>query len=170
MANAHTHNNGVHAHREQPHVAAFVQLLLPPARNVKVKWNVPIAVLIAQGALETGWGRHVKGNAYFGIKGKSSSGGSIDFATHENVGGRSVAITDSFRAYASLQEAADDYGAFLKGNKRYAACFAFPNDPSKFVDLLAAAGYATDPQYASKLKSIIRAHGLAAYDQPAAHA
>jgi flagellum-specific peptidoglycan hydrolase FlgJ len=74
--------------------------------------------LVAQGALETGWGRHVKANTYFGIKGKSGPGISVNFANHEVTDGKSKARTDDFRACASLKEAADDYGQFLKNNPR----------------------------------------------------
>jgi len=155
-------------HTIPPYVTAFITKLLPIAQSVKQTWGVPIAVLIAQGALETGWGQHVKGNAYFGIKGKSESGGSVSFSTHEVVDGKSITIHDSFRAYASLQEAADGYGEFLRSNPRYAAAFAYTDQPDRFVDTVAAAGYATDPDYAHKLKGIIRAHGLAAYDKTAA--
>ena len=157
-----------HTHHTPDHVTNFINKLLPIARDVKKNWSVPIAVLIAQGALESAWGQHVKGNAYFGIKGKSGTGKSVNFTTHEVVDGKSVVITDGFRAYADLAEAADDYGQFLKNNPRYAACFAYPDQPDQFVDQLAAAGYATDPDYAKKLKSIIRAHHLAAYDAPPA--
>ena len=123
------------------------------------------SVLLAQAAHESAWGRHVKSNAYFGIKGKSPSGASTSFKTHEVVGGKSVTITDSFRAYKDFAEAADDYGRFLSQNPRYKACFSHTKDPGKFVDALAGAGYATDPDYASKIKNIIRRYGLTDYDQ-----
>lgn len=154
------------AHATPAYVTDFIALLLPVARKVKQTWGVPIAVCIAQAALETGWGKHVKGNAYFGIKGKAPTGKSVNFDTREVIGGRSMTINDKFRAYTDLDEAADDYGRFLKTNARYAACFAFSDQPEQFVDRLAAAGYATDPNYAHVLKSIIRSHSLAAYDQP----
>jgi flagellum-specific peptidoglycan hydrolase FlgJ len=155
-------------HQTPAYVTQFIAKLLPIARDVKKNWGVPIAVLIAQGAQETGWGRHVVGNAYFGIKGHSPSGASVDFTTHEVVGKQSVAITDTFRAYDSLADAADDYGRFLKTNPGYASCFAYSDNPDQFVDHLAAAGYATDPNYAAELKSIIRVHQLAEYDRPPA--
>jgi flagellar protein FlgJ len=161
----HVHHVAQHHHNEAQHVTAFIQLLLPAARSVKIKWGVPIAVLIAQGALETGWGTHVKGNAYFGIKGKSPTGQSVNFTTHEVYGGRAQVIRDNFRAYGDIQDAADDYGRFLRTNPRYVACFAYRDDPDSFVDHLAAANYATDPHYADKVKGVIRAHNLAEYDQ-----
>jgi len=146
-------------------VQKFIDLMLASAKKTKKDWSVPIAVLIAQSALETGWGSSVVGNAYFGIKGKSSSGASSTFQTHEVIGGKSVALKDSFRAYKDIAEAADDYGRFLNENPRYKTCFLYKNDPEKFVTTLAAAGYATDPLYATKLIKIIRAYGLASYDQ-----
>jgi len=156
-----------HTHITPPYVTAFIAKLLPVAQSVKKTWGVPIAVLIAQDALESAWGQHVKGNAYFGIKGNSQSGGSINFATHEVVGGKTITIHDSFRVYTSLQEAAEGYGEFVPSNPRYAAAFAYSDQPDRFVDIIVAAGYATDPDYAHKLKSIIGAHGLAAYDKAA---
>jgi len=157
-----------HAHVDAPYVTDFIQKLLPIAQQVKASWGVPVAVTIAQGALESGWGLRVVGNAYFGVKGKSPSGQSVNFATHEETSRGRVAINDNFRAYTSLQEAADDYGRLLRTNPRYERCFAFMNDPNGFADTLQALGYATDHKYARDLKSIIRQHHLAAYDQAAA--
>jgi flagellar protein FlgJ len=121
--------------------------------------------MIAQSAIETGWGSSVKSFAYFGIKGKSQSGNSTSFVTHEVVGGKSVQITDSFRAYLSIDEAADDYGSFLKNNPRYAGCFGYSNDPDSFAATLANAGYATDPLYLNKILSIMRTYDLEHYDK-----
>jgi flagellar protein FlgJ len=148
-----------------PHVNAFLSANGKSAKAAAAAWNVPASVLIAQAAHESAWGRHVKGNAYFGIKGKSSQGQSTSFKTHEVVGNKSVAITDTFRAYKDFAEAADDYGRFLNGNPRYRGCFSYSKDPIKFVETLAAAGYATDPDYARKIKNIIRKYGLTDYDK-----
>lgn len=146
------------------HVMAFINFASSAAKQVNRKWGVPASVLIAQAAHESGWGRHVKGNAYFGIKGKSPDGGSTSFATHEVVSGKVVSITDSFRAYKDFADAADDYGRYLKQNKLYKNCFFFTNDVSRFVDEIAKAGYATDPNYATKVKNIINKYRLTEYD------
>jgi type VI secretion system secreted protein VgrG len=122
-------------------------------------------VLIAQSAQETGWGRHVKNNAYFGIKGKAPDGSSIDFGTSEVVNGHVIHETDTFRAYTGFADAADDYGRFLNQNPRYRGAFVHQNDPDKFVQAMAHAGYATDPNYAKELIGIIHAHKLAQYDK-----
>jgi hypothetical protein len=147
------------------HVDAFIQKLLPSAKKVKANWRVPVSIVIAQGALESGWGQKVVGNAYFGIKGKSPSGSSTTFATTEFVNGKKIGITDTFRAYKDIDEAADDYGRMLAQNPRFAACFAYASDPLKFADQLQANGYATDPTYASKLKSIITGYRLLEFDR-----
>ncbi|MDB5863674.1 MAG: flagellar protein FlgJ [Betaproteobacteria bacterium] len=146
-------------------VEDFIAKTLPAAKKVKATYGVPIAVLIAQAALESGWGTSVKNNAYFGIKGKSPSGGATTFTTTEYVNGKKVTIQDSFRAYTDFADAADDYGRFLSTNPRYKDCFTVKNDPLAFADKLQAAGYATDPAYASKLKSIITTYYLADYDK-----
>ena len=64
----------------------FFNKLLPPAAHAKIRWGTPIAVLLAQAALESTWGQTAPGNAYFGIKGKSSIGKSQMLATHEERG------------------------------------------------------------------------------------
>ncbi|WP_448886402.1 glucosaminidase domain-containing protein [Citrobacter telavivensis] len=144
----------------------WINRALPAAVEVKRNWGVPIAVTIAQGALESGWGLKVKGNAYFGVKGKSPEGKSVTFTTHENYDGQSVKIMDSFRSYNTLEQSADDYGRFLTVNKRYAAAFAFPNDPEKFIHEVVKAGYATDPNYEKFILNIIRTTGIKEYDNP----
>ncbi len=153
------------SHKIPEHVQAFIATILPSARKANESWGVPISVLIAQSAQETGWGVHVTDNAYFGIKGKSPSGDSTTFTTHEVVNGKSVKIDDSFRAYKDIDEAADDYGRFLAENPRYDGCFLYKDKPEKFVAALAAAGYATDPLYATKLLNIIRHYNLTEYDK-----
>lgn len=162
-------NKTVHsklAHHIPANVNTFVAVALPAARRVSAKWHVPVAVILAQSALESGWGKHVVNNAYFGIKGKSPSGNSTSFATTEVIGGKVIHLKDEFRAYKDYEESADDYGRFLNENQRYRAAFAYSNNPVRFVEEIALAGYATDPHYAKSLKSIIRNYGFAQYDSP----
>lgn len=137
------------------HVQDFISKTKPLAIKVQVEYGVPYGVCIAQAALETGWGRHVKGNNYFGIKGQGQ-----EFATHEFVNGKRVDIVDSFRAYKSMEDSFLDYGLFLRTNQRYSACFLYTNDPERFAKELQNAGYATDPEYAEKLIQIMRRWGL----------
>ena len=146
-------------------VTAFINKTLTDAKSIKEKYKVPVSILIAQAALESGWGRSVKDNAYFGIKAHKTSGSTTSFTTTEFVNGKKVTTTDAFRAYANFGEAAEDYGKFLTTNARHKAAFAYANDPARFAEELQKAGYATDPKYADKLKTIISTYKLGEYDQ-----
>lgn len=154
------------AQRPENKKIAWFNRALPAAINVKSRWGVPIAVTLAQGALESSWGTHAPGNIFFGVKGKSPDGKSINVTTHEVYGGQSTVIQDGFRSYDTLEQSADDYGRFLASNRRYRAAFANSNDPEKFIHEVAKAGYATDPKYEQKILAIIRVNGLKDYDSP----
>lgn len=168
-----------HKHHRQPkqhpaHVISFVSIHASDARNLSARTGIPAEAILAQSALESNWGRTVRDNAYFGIKGKSPSGGSTRFTTHEVLpSGQRVSQVDEFRAYASYAESADDYASLIQ--RRYGAALAHRNDPAAFVGAVASQGYATDPLYADKLKAIIRVHvapllGQAPAGEPAARA
>ena len=136
------------------HVHEYIAKVTPIAQQVERVFGIPYPVTIAVSALETGWGRYVKGNNYFGIKGEGQS-----FKTHEFIQGEKVQVVDSFRKYSSLEESFLDFGRFLNQNPRYALALQ-EKDPERFAKALQAAGYATDPEYADKLISIIRRWGL----------
>lgn len=153
-----------HQAQAPEHVTLFLSQFSEIAKTISRKWDVPASVLLAQAAHESGWGKHVKGNAYFGIKGKSPQGNSVTFATTEVENQKKIAIKDTFRAYQNFEEAADDYGRFLNQNPRYKTCFSNKNYPYQFVNELAKAGYATDPEYAKKVSNIIRKYELTKYD------
>src|SRR5262249_20285610 len=144
------------------HVQDFIEKILPVAQRVRLTYKVPVSVTIAQAALETGWGGNVKGNAYFGIKGKAPTGASTRFATQEEVNknpktqvGTRITITDTFRAYPDLAAAAMDYGQYLSTTAIYAEAFKHTDDPVAFAEAVAKAGYATAHDYGPQLKSII---------------
>ena len=142
---------------------AFIQAHLAAAQSVKAKYQVPIAVVLAQSALETGWGRSVVGNSYFGIKARSGQS-SITARTREVRSGSVVTEEAAFRSYDGFESAADDYGRFLTENPRYRSAFSHTGDPEEFARAVASAGYATDPAYGDKLVSIIRGHRLNEFD------
>lgn len=147
-----------HQPKQQPgYVILFVGLHIVDAKIIAARTWIPVEVILAQSALESNWGRTVKDNAYFGIKGKSATGKSTSFSTHEvTLSGQSVSEIDEFRAYSSYAEAADDYASLIQ--RQYSAAFAYRHDPEEFAEAVARQGYATDPQYAKKLKSIIHLH------------
>ena len=119
-------------------------------------------VLVAQAALETGWGKSEPRRAdgspsfnIFGIKaGAGWRGAAVEATTTEVVGGVAQTRVERFRAYASYEEAFKDYAGLLANNPRYAAVLN-TQEPARFARGLQAAGFATDPLYAAKLESII---------------
>lgn len=144
--------------------AQFIAAIAPAAQICAAKTRVPASVTIAQAALESSWGARAPGMNLFGIKADASWRGPISSVpTHEVIGGKSIEIVASFRAYSDWQGSIDDHAAFLVNNPRYRPAFASKSGV-EFADAIAKAGYATDPQYADKLKSIITGRKLDAFD------
>ena len=141
----------------------FVRQLWPHAREAARELGVAPEVLIAQAALETGWGRRMiqradGGNSFnlFGIKADSSwQGDRAQVATIEYVGGVAERQRASFRAYSGLGESFSDYVQFLRSNPRYRQALEQVQDSESFVRGLQDAGYATDPNYADKILRIL---------------
>lgn len=143
---------------------AFVNAILPHAEAAAKKLGIPAKVLVAQSALETGWGKHLPVNAngqanynFFGIKADSSwLGAKQSVNTLEFEGGAMVQRKAAFRAYDSVGASFNDFVQFLQDNPRYSQALKDKNDPERFARALQKAGYATDPQYADKLIAIMR--------------
>ncbi|MEQ1439348.1 flagellar assembly peptidoglycan hydrolase FlgJ [Fontimonas sp. SYSU GA230001] len=150
------------APRTAPSPQEFVRSVLPHAERAARELGIPARVLIAQAALETGWGRHAirrengaQALNFFGIKAdKRWSGEEVQTMTNEYRDGRMQAERASFRAYDSVGAAFDDYVAFLRANPRYAQALRHGGDARHFVGGLQKAGYATDPDYAQKIMRI----------------
>jgi flagellar protein FlgJ len=140
----------------------FVARLLPDATAAARKLGVEPRLLLAQAALETGWGesapRHADGaptNNLFGIKASGSwQGASATAWTMENVDGVAERKRESFRAYADSSESFTDYANLIASSPRYQAALEQAHDPAGYVRAVADAGYATDPQYAQKWLAI----------------
>jgi len=102
----------------------------------------------------------VQGNNFFGIKGTNPKTGANTgpVGTWEEVNGQRVNIQDTFRAYGSYQESADDFAQFLKDNPRYRPALDYlnqnPKDWRGFIRKVHEAGYATDSQWSSKIVAI----------------
>ena len=152
---------------------AFISELWPHAQRAAEDLGISPKVLLAQAALESGWGkrqiRHADGRPsfnLFGIKaGKSWAGDRVQVSTLEYTGTVSERRRENFRAYDSLSEAFDDYVGLLKNNSRYRQALEAGEDQGAFADALQRAGYATDPRYAAKIKSIL-ATRMAHLDNP----
>lgn len=138
---------------------AFVKAMAPYAAAAARKLGVSPRALLAQAALETGWGAHMPRQAdgapsynLFGIKaGGSWSGAAVHVPTVEYEGGVAVRRLDSFRAYTSPAESFMDYARLLASSPRYAAALGQGENVRGFAQALQQGGYATDPDYAEKL-------------------
>lgn len=156
------------------HAARFILQHDAAAKKVAEESGIPAHFMLAQAAHETGWGRArmrtadgSPANNLFGIKAGSNWKGKVaEVTTTEYINGVPRKITAKFRAYDSPEESFRDYARLLGGNRRYAAAVesaqqasaSTSSDPrmaQRFAQRLQAAGYATDPEYASKLSRVI---------------
>ncbi len=148
----------------------FVRSIRPAATAAGRELGVDADTIIAHAALETGWGRSMPTGAdgrpgfnLFGIKAGSGWKGAVhESRTKEFVGGRMQEVTDGFRAYSSPEQSIRDYVGLLKGNPRYAAALGTGSDAEAFARGLAQGGYATDPDYVTKLTAVAARLKLAA--------
>ena len=126
------------------------------------------SILIAQAALESGWGKSVlayKYNNYFGIKaGSSWKGKSVNMSTQEVVNGQTVSTTSNFRVYDSLIDSIRDRNKLLTANSRYAAALK-AGSPEEQISAIKAAGYATATNYVSSVLAIVEQYDLKKFDE-----
>jgi flagellar protein FlgJ len=142
----------------------FIAAMLPMAEQAAEKIGVDARYLVAQAALETGWGKSIirqqdgtSSHNLFGIKSHNSwDGESARVLTTEYQGGKAVKEAASFRAYDSYAQSFEDYVSFLQSNGRYQNALSSTENPEQFARELQKAGYATDPQYARKVTQIAR--------------
>ncbi|MEI7447682.1 MAG: flagellar assembly peptidoglycan hydrolase FlgJ, partial [Burkholderiales bacterium] len=146
-----------------PTTRAFVDRMWGAAEQAERATGVPAGFIVGQAALESGWGRqeirHADGRPahnLFGIKaGAGWKGATVDATTTEWVDGRPVKSVERFRAYGSYEEAFGDWARLMAQNPRYAAVLQAGGSIEGFARNLQKAGYATDPDYASKLTRTI---------------
>ena len=122
-------------------------------------------VTVAQFLLESNWGKSSMGEAhnYFGIKARDGEP-FIAKQTVEHINGKDVTVTAKFRAYTSMAECFADHARLIcdrtsNGQKIYRNALAHANDPIAFARALTGI-YATDPNYGTKLVSIMESRGL----------
>jgi hypothetical protein len=130
----------------------FINMMLPYAMEASKISGIDPRIIVAQSALETGYGRSAPGNNYFGIKSHGKSGGN-NLATTEVINGQPVKINDSFRAYSGPRESALGYADFINSNPRYSGMKTAQGLEAQ-ISALGSSGYATDPNYAQKVASI----------------
>ncbi len=142
----------------------FVNTMMPMAKEAADRIGVDPRYLVAQAALETGWGKSVmraqdgsSSHNLFGIKtGSSWKGDSARAITSEFRNGAMVKETAEFRSYGSYKDSFHDLVTLLQTNNRYQDVVKSADNPEQFVRELQKAGYATDPDYASKISQIAK--------------
>lgn len=142
-------------------VQEYIQKYKDIAKEDMVKYGIPASITLGQGILESGAGTgplSVQANNHFGIK------------CHKEWTGESIKYDDDaeaecFRKYNNAEESYRDHSLFLTSRPRYASLFQLPiNDYKSWAKGLKEAGYATDPNYPTKLYLLIERYNLQQYD------
>ncbi|NCX93144.1 MAG: peptidoglycan hydrolase [Gammaproteobacteria bacterium] len=155
----------------------FVNTYKSFAFDTQRKTGIHAAVVLAQAALESGWGECAPGNMFFGVKDTDGINGNeqlivtTEYHNSMNVkypeiisitpvvrNGKKMyryKVKDYFRRYDTPEQCFTEHAMFFKKNKRYATALTVAGDPYRFAEEIAKAGYATAPDYADTLKKII---------------
>lgn len=155
----------------------FVKKYKPFALESEKKTGISHLFTLAQAALESRWGERAEGYNFFGIKAKattplpnkqlwvtkeelavpnSNKFPEVLSITKLSNGKYLYRVKDWFMKYSTPEEGFSAHSQFFFINKRYAKALLVRNDPYKFADEVAKAGYATAPDYANSLKKIIK--------------
>ncbi len=134
----------------------FIKTYLKAAEKASATTHIPTDMLLGQIALESGWGQHAPGYNLGGIKADNSWKGRVKTNMTLEQGKTGLYTTrQNFRAYGSAEEGFQDYVDFLTKNKRYQPLVGV-KDPYKAAEIMGRSGYATDANYAKKLKDAIK--------------
>lgn len=148
--------------------AEFVAAVYPLAEKIGADLGVDAKAIVAQAALETGWGKYTiqdsqgrASNNLFGIKANSAwQGDVVSVQTHEYRQGVRVNENADFRAYNSLEEGLADYADFLRNSARYQNAINENVPGETYGHALQQSGYATDPDYGNKVERIYKGETL----------
>lgn len=142
---------------------SYIESLLPIAKKIEQYSGIDARIMLAQSALETGWGKYqiMKADGQpshnlFGIKAHNAwQGDQAEILTTEFRGGVAMKERAAFRSYRSYEESFKDYAKFLQSNQRYEQALMHRDNPKAFANALQASGYATDPEYGAKIGRIL---------------
>lgn len=146
----------------------FVKAVWPGAIASAKKLGVDPKMLVAQAALETGWGKSIiqshdgsSTHNLFNIKAdKHQKDGHVAIPTIEYSNGVAVRRQENFKKYDSLSDSFSDYVGLLTQNDRYAKAINQASNPKHYIRSLQEGGYATDPNYADKVYKIYQSDVL----------
>jgi len=142
----------------------FKERMANHAKEASQATGVPAHLMLGQAALETGWGkREIKAadgtpsHNLFGIKATGNWAGKVvEAMTTEYVNGVKQKRIEKFRAYDSYADSFKDFAKLMTNNPRYEKVIANLNNVYDYAQAMQKAGYATDPNYATKLTSVIK--------------
>jgi flagellar protein FlgJ len=158
-------------------VKEFIKAYMPFAKQVELETGISAVFIMAQAALESGWGKFAPGNMLFGVKDTDGVNGNEQLITTTEYSKRydlkfpvilsitpvlvkgekfyKYLVKDYFRKYETPAESFRDHALFFNKNKRYAKALKVKTDPFLFAQEVAKAGYATAPDYATVLIGVI---------------
>jgi flagellar protein FlgJ len=148
--------------------AEFVNRMMPSIQRAAAALGVHPAGMLAQAALETGWGQRMPRAAdgspsynLFGIKaGEEWTGARATADSMEVINGVAVPRRTTFRAYSSVDESINDFSKLLKNSPRYKDVIGAGGNASAYIAAIGKSGYATDPEYGNKLNQILDSDAL----------
>jgi peptidoglycan hydrolase FlgJ len=148
--------------------AEFIHRMMPSIKAAAATLGVDPKGLMAQAALETGWGQRMPRNAdgspsynMFGIKaGERWTGPKAIADSMEVMNGVAAPKRTAFRSYGSIEDSVNDFAALLKNSPRYKDALAAGRDAQAYVVRMGTSGYATDPEYGNKLNDILQGDTL----------
>jgi len=148
--------------------AEFVHRMMPPIRRIAAALRVDPMGILAQAALETGWGqrmpRHADGTSshnMFGVKaGDEWMGARASADSMEVANGVATPRRTAFRAYGSIEESVNDFASLLRSSPRYRDVIAAGGSADGYIASMGKSGYATDPEYVNKLNQILHGETL----------
>jgi peptidoglycan hydrolase FlgJ len=151
-----------------PSPSQFVNQVLPTIQRAAAALGVNPLGLLAQAALETGWGQRMPRTAdghpslnLFGIKaGNEWAGARATASTVEFNNGVATQRRAAFRAYGSIDESVSDFANLLKNSPRYRDAIAAGSKPEAYIESIGKSGYASDPEYANKLNQVLNSDTL----------
>ena len=150
--------------------AEFVSRVMPSIRRAASALGIDPQGMLAQAALETGWGQRLPRAAdgssshnLFGIKaGNEWTGARATADSMEVIDGVATPRRTAFRAYASVEESINDFANLLKNSPRYKDVIAGGGNAGAYIAAMGNSGYATDPDYGNKLNQILGSDTLQA--------
>ena len=157
----------------------FVTTYLPYARETEQKTGISAVAILAQAAIESGWGNAAPGNMFFGVKAtpgiitaneqllttteysrradlKFPEIISVNPVVMNGIKMFKYTVKDYFRKYATPEESFTDHASFFLNNPRYTDALKVKTDPFEFLNAVAKAGYATAPNYAKTLDNVVK--------------